>query len=77
MDDIPFSGLGRLWKPIFGCQHEFIATDKYCRKKRIYWGKPFIWLINADPRFDMDGSEREYLEGNAMIYTMGSSEKFY
>lgn len=38
------------YKKFFGCQMEFVATDKYHKKKYIKWGKPSIWLSNQDPR---------------------------
>lgn len=77
IDDIPFTSLGRLWKPVIGCQLEFTATDKYIRKRTIYWGKPFIWLLNSSPFPGMDPDDRDYINSNCVVYHMAISERFY
>lgn len=46
-------------KPWFGAQPEFVATDKYCKKKRIEWGKPAVYLANSCPRDQMEENWRD------------------
>lgn len=35
-------------KAWWGAQNEFTATDKYCKKKQIIFGKPLIYICNPD-----------------------------
>ncbi|QCX35071.1 replication-associated protein [Blackfly genomovirus 8] len=51
------------YKSWLGHQQEFTCTDKYRGKKRVYWGKPAIYLCNNDPRDDK-GADRAWLEAN-------------
>lgn len=65
-------------KAIFGGQAEFIATDKYKKKRRIKWGKPTILLANPDqdPMAELSVSEKKFYEKN-VIYIQLFSNKLY
>jgi len=54
------------YKSWLGHQADFICTDKYRGKRRIFWGKPAIYLSNSDPRLDK-GADVEWLEANCQI----------
>jgi len=74
VDDVEyaiFDDLGGLkylptWKAWLGQQAQFEATDKYKGKKSIKWGRPTIWLNNANPldEFGLADHEVEWLRGN-------------
>ncbi|KAF8954337.1 hypothetical protein BDZ97DRAFT_1977654 [Flammula alnicola] len=59
------------YKCWFGGQAEFNLTDKYTRKRTVKWGKPMIWLSNAnpleDPVFDSD-----WLAANTVVVHLDS-----
>lgn len=55
------------WKFWMGGQYEAIINDKYCKKKRVRWGKPCIFLANDDPRDQLSESERNWVEGNCVF----------
>lgn len=51
LDDIPVSRFLKWpWKPFFGCQRQFVITDKYKAKRNIIFPQPWslIWLCNRD-----------------------------
>lgn len=51
----------------FGCQQEFVTTDKYMKKQKIRWGKPSIYLANKNPVHTLDEEDRKWVEGNCRI----------
>jgi len=57
-DDLE-GGLIRLagWKGWMGGQHQFVTTDKYKKKRTIYWGRSSIYISNTNPLLDR-GKER-------------------
>ena len=49
IDDIDFERFGSYGrKSLWGAQREVVLTDKYMRKMKVLWGKPMIYLCNAD-----------------------------
>lgn len=66
-----FGGLKFLptFKFWLGHQKEFYVTDKYKGKKKVYWGKPSIWLSNENPldEFGLKDTDIEWLRGNCDI----------
>lgn len=57
-------------KQWFGAQKVFTVTDKYRKKKTIQWGKPIIWLCNADQNplaQDINMALREWLIENTFV----------
>lgn len=63
------------WKPWFGAQRNFVITDKYRGKHTVKdWGKPLIWLCNADYN-PMNSSklrvgDRQWLQENCIFVTL-------
>ena len=55
------------WKWWLGAQEEFVATDKYMHKERIYWGKPSVVVQNVDPRLAMKPDDVAWLEKNCLF----------
>jgi len=55
-------------KQLFGAQKEFVATDKYRKKRTIKWGKPCIYLFNPDqdPWFQLKPSEQDWYKENTV-----------
>lgn len=53
-------------KQLFGAQKEFVATDKYRKKRTIKWGKPTIYCFNPDqdPWPNLSVSEKEWYKLN-------------
>jgi len=76
LDDIDISFFPR-WKEFLGCQKQFVLTDKYRRKRTVHWGRPCVWLCNADldPRRTLSRVANEWLSINVFIYE--SDEKLY
>lgn len=54
------------YKQWLGGQKCFYVTDKYKGKKYIEWGRPAIWVANADPR-GAKTADIEWLEANCTI----------
>jgi len=52
MDDVPFQFIASR-KQFWGCQREFIVTDKYRAKRKIGGGKPLIYLGNDEEDFEV------------------------
>lgn len=50
MDDIPFQFVASR-KQFWGCQKEFIVTDKYRAKRKISGGLPLIFLGNEEEKW--------------------------
>lgn len=46
IDDFDFDFFPGMRKALWGAQKEFVATDKFKRKRSLKWGKPMIWLCN-------------------------------
>jgi len=77
LDDISFEFVGGSRKSLWGSQKELTLTDKFCRKRAVKWGKPLIFLCNADGdfRYQVDrqgrpicwGNEKEWYEQNSVI----------
>lgn len=59
-------------KALFGGQAEFIATDKYKKKRRIKWGKPTILLANpdGDPMLELSPNEKQWYTANVIYVNM-------
>nr|WAE42563.1 MAG: replication associated protein [Cressdnaviricota sp.] len=57
-------------KSFFGGQKEFTISDKYTRKKTIYWGKPCIFLCNDDLDVYNTCDERLWLKDNVIYYRL-------
>lgn len=68
LDDIPWERLKTLYKSLFGGQRHFTICDKYRPKLDVEWGKPVIFLCNAenDPFSILQRHDPvyEWLEGN-------------
>lgn len=47
-DDMPWERMKSFYKSFLGAQKEFVLTDKYRHKRNVKWGKPCIFLCNAD-----------------------------
>lgn len=54
------------YKGWLGAQKQFVITDKYKKKRTIYWGKPSIVCMNEDPYLQR-GVDYEWLQGNCYI----------
>jgi len=77
LDDISFEFIGGSRKSLWGSQKELTLTDKFVRKRAVKWGKPMIFLCNADGdfRYQVDrrgqpicwGNEKEWYEQNSVI----------
>lgn len=52
MDDIPFQFIPNR-KQWWGCQKDFIATDKYRAKRKVPGGQPLIFLGNGEEEFSV------------------------
>uniref|UniRef100_A0AAU6S5B1 Replication-associated protein n=1 Tax=Myotis capaccinii feces associated gemycircularvirus TaxID=3139979 RepID=A0AAU6S5B1_9VIRU len=52
------------WKEWFGCQMTVSVKKLYRDPVQVCWGKPCIWLSNADPRTGMEPDDIDWLEGN-------------
>ena len=68
LDDIDIDRFFSL-KEFFGAQREFDITDKYMKKRTVYWGKPCIWLSNRDP-MTTENHDREWIRGNTVIFNL-------
>lgn len=54
------------YKGWLGAQKQFVITDKYRKKRTIYWGKPSIMCMNNDPLYEK-GVDYEWLLQNCFI----------
>ena len=54
------------YKGWLGAQKQFVITDKYRKKRTIYWGKPSIMCMNEDPHF-AKGVDYDWLMNNCVI----------
>ncbi|WGO62775.1 replication protein [Genomoviridae sp.] len=54
------------YKGWLGAQKQFVITDKYRKKRTIYWGKPSIMCMNEDPHF-AKGVDYDWLINNCYI----------
>lgn len=54
------------YKGWLGAQKQFVITDKYRKKRTIYWGKPSIMCMNEDPHF-AKGVDYDWLMNNCHI----------
>lgn len=61
------------WKEWFGSQQVVTVKKLYRDPLQIKWGKPCIWLSNADPRSGMEMEDIEWLEGNCDFVFMQDS----
>jgi len=43
IDDVKFVPMYKFW---LGAQKEFVCSDKYKHKTRVYWGRPSVWVAN-------------------------------
>lgn len=78
LDDVPWKHLKRYEKDLIGGQQEFVANEKYMRKKRILFGKPTIILTNDQPQIWEDMSQvyyTSYFTENTSIITI--TDKLY
>jgi hypothetical protein len=64
------------WKFWMGGQLEAVINDKYCKKKRVRWGKPCIFLANDDPRDALNEGDRRWVEANCMFVHVPSRDAF-
>lgn len=55
------------FKNWLGAQKQFQIKGLYRDPELINWGKPCIWVSNTDPRDDVTGDEREWLDGNCIF----------
>lgn len=55
------------YKGWLGGQLHFSVTDKYMKKKSITWGKPCIYIANANPYDSERGIDSEWLLANTVI----------
>lgn len=69
--DVPLEKYFRSWKMFFGCQKEFTLTDKYCRKKRVHWGKPMIFICNEE--LNCKNTTIDYIKKNSVRINVHSS----
>lgn len=72
MDDVAWEtvikGTGEFFKGLH--QEDFSATDRYCRKFHIPWGKPVIILTNKKVPF-LDEDLARWIEINCLILNVG------
>lgn len=62
--EVPLERAFRNWKQFFGAQREFTLTDKYCRKQKVTWGKPMIFISNNE--LNCKDSTRDYIRKNSL-----------
>jgi len=43
IDDVKFVPMYKFW---LGAQKEFVCSDKYKHKTRVYWSRPSVWVAN-------------------------------
>ena len=53
------------WKQFLGCHKQFTVTDKYHKKKQIFWGKPVVWICNEDPK--VWSIDSDWMEDNVVV----------
>lgn len=66
MDDVPFQFVPNR-KQWWGCQKDFIATDKYRGKRKIPGGQPLIYLGNGEEEYS---AARDKKTGNLILGLM-------
>ncbi|EDR01461.1 uncharacterized protein LACBIDRAFT_333195 [Laccaria bicolor S238N-H82] len=65
LDDIDPASFPQ-YKCWLGAQREFTLNEKYCKKRRVVWGGPAIWLSNSNP-LDYSSWDQNWLQANSVI----------